>query len=43
MEEDAAKSGKKRVSWATDDNLTKIHYFLMDESERGMVAVTLVE
>lgn len=32
---DEQKSNKKRVSWATDDNLTRIHYFEMDESERG--------
>ncbi len=28
---------KKRVSWAGDDSLTKIHYFELDESERGIV------
>ena len=27
---------KKRVSWATDDNLTTVFYFQLDESERGM-------
>ena len=26
---------KKKVSWATEDNLTKVHYFHLDESERG--------
>ena len=26
---------KKRVSWAADDNLTIVHYFELDESERG--------
>ena len=26
---------KKRVSWAEDDNLVMVHYFEMDESERG--------
>lgn len=26
---------KKKVSWAGDDSLTKIHYFELDESERG--------
>ena len=29
-------SKKKRVSWADDRNLVSIHYFEMDESERGM-------
>ena len=26
---------KKKVSWATEEKLTKIHYFQLDESERG--------
>lgn len=26
---------KKRVSWAEDENLCVIHYFQLDESERG--------
>ena len=26
---------KKRVSWASDENLVIVHYFEMDESERG--------
>ena len=26
---------KKKVTWASDDSLTKMHYFEMDESERG--------
>ena len=28
-------SKKKRVSWAASENLTQIHYFEMDDSERG--------
>jgi len=28
-------SKKKRVSWAEEDNLVMVHYFEMDESERG--------
>lgn len=31
------KKNKKRVSWASDDNLTMIQYFELDESERGNV------
>ena len=27
---------KKRVSWAEDTNLVSVHYFELDESERGM-------
>ncbi len=27
---------KKKVSWASDDNLAVMHYFELDESERGM-------
>ena len=27
---------KKRVSWASDDNLTIVHYFELNESERGL-------
>ena len=27
------------MSWAEDDNLTVVHYFEMDESERGTVGV----
>ena len=26
---------KKKVSWAEDSNLVMVHYFEMDESERG--------
>ena len=26
---------KKRVSWASDESLVIVHYFEMDESERG--------
>ena len=26
---------KKRVSWAEDTNLVSVHYFDLDESERG--------
>ena len=26
---------KKKVSWASEDNLTSVHYFELDESERG--------
>lgn len=33
-----AKKKKKKVSWATDDNLAKVHYFELDESERGVCA-----
>lgn len=29
------KKKKKSVSWAEEDNLVNIHYFEMDESERG--------
>ena len=28
---------KKRVSWAEDSNLVSVHYFEMDESERGKI------
>ena len=28
-------SKKKRVSWAASENLAQIHYFEMDDSERG--------
>ena len=36
-EEDPSEPGskKKRVTWASDSNLTTMHYFEMDESERG--------
>lgn len=26
---------KKKVTWASDDNLTTMHFFELDESERG--------
>ena len=32
---DDGKKKKKKVSWATEDNLTRVHYFQLDESERG--------
>lgn len=28
------------MSWAGDDSLTKIHYFELDESERGMCTLS---
>lgn len=31
----AVPSKKKRVSWASNDNLIQVHYFQMDDSERG--------
>ena len=31
------QKSKKRVSWAEESNLVMIHYFEMDESERGGV------
>ena len=31
-----AQRMKKRVSWAEDTNLVSVHYFDLDESERGM-------
>ncbi len=31
---------KKRVSWAEEDSLCIIHYFEMDESERGNDSLT---
>ena len=30
---------KKRVSWAEDTNLVSVHYFELDESERGMYLI----
>ena len=33
--EEGSKTKKKRVSWAEDSNLVVMHYFEMDESERG--------
>ena len=30
-----AQQLKKRVSWAEDTNLVSVHYFDLDESERG--------
>lgn len=32
---------KKQVSWASDDNLATVHYFELDESERGVYNNTL--
>jgi len=32
---DVAYRKKKRVSWAEEDNLVMVHYFELDESERG--------
>ena len=29
------KKGKKSISWADDESLTKICYFELDEEERG--------
>lgn len=41
---DAEKSkSKKRVSFASDDQLAQIFYFEMDESERCTLRVVLVK